>query len=117
MEEGEISEQPPTGPIEEEVEIPYLASLAALIEKWRRQVRADGNEETIRNLKGGKVIKIPPKSELYPCLPHGLSQEMWEVLYQRYNASQLYAIKYIVEKFESHQDTRISLIQGNHQPH
>lgn len=81
-----------------------------LIGRWKAQIIADIAPDTIRNLKGGKVIDIPDKDAI--TQPRTISDAMWRTLVARYNNSQLFAIKYVVESFDSSQDTRICLVQG-----
>eukprot|EP01035_Chromulina_nebulosa_P018203 gene18203-23865_t len=41
-----------------------------------------------------------------------ISKELWKCLYNQYNRSQLFAIKYISDQINDSEDTRIALIQG-----
>jgi superfamily I DNA and/or RNA helicase len=86
----------------------FISVAEQLIEKWRILVREYSN--TVKNLKGGNIIKIPPMNEI--TIPVGLSTRLWKTLKEKYNESQLFAIKYVVDQFEKQQDTRIALVQG-----
>ncbi len=81
----------------------------ALVDKWKIVVRS--MEKEMANCKGGKVAAIPKTKEEI-AKPEHLSNALWRKLVANYNVSQLFAIKYVADKFDSQQDTRIALIQG-----
>lgn len=88
-------------------------AIQRLIQTWQTQCTNDLSPDVIRNLKGGKVVPIPNKEE--DCMiqpPRTVTATLWQSLYDRYNNSQLFAIKYVVEAFDSSQDTRVCLVQG-----
>ena len=82
-----------------------------LLKKWKMSIKLDNKLSTIRNMKGGNVMAIPPDSDTVEC-PIGVSQPLWTYLSSKYNNSQLYAIKYVSDILDSTQDTRIALVQG-----
>lgn len=84
-----------------------------LITKWHKICSDDISPDHIRNLKGGKVIPIPHKEDVaLTQAPRTVNDGLWQLLYHRYNNSQLFAIKYVVEAFNFSQDTRVCLVQG-----
>jgi superfamily I DNA and/or RNA helicase len=88
----------------------FVTKADHLLDSWRTLVREQTNDETIKNLKGGKIIKTPSFNEITE--PSGLSSKLWNSFCLRYNESQLFAIKYVINQFDYKKDTRIALIQG-----
>jgi hypothetical protein len=86
-----------------------VAKANSVISKWKLLVRSQ--EHSISNCSGGNVANVPHSmTDLFP--PDHLSVPLWNRLSANYNVSQLFAIKYVAEVFDSQQDTRIALIQG-----
>lgn len=83
-----------------------------IIEKWQNIIdnyENDLNDDCNRNNK----VAIVPKTKDEIVKPEHLSTSLWKKLQARYNASQLFAIKYVADKLDfKQQDTRIALIQG-----
>jgi Cdc6-like AAA superfamily ATPase len=60
----------------------------------------------------GRTVSIPSDEEMRVA-PAELSAALWEVLVDRYNRSQLFAIRHVVQEVRSEgQDTKIVLVQG-----
>lgn len=87
---------------------------SSIIHKWKEQVKEDNKSSTIRNMKGGKLVSIGEEGAAAASLnkPRCLPTLLWNKLRALYNDSQLFAIKYVSDRFEDGQDTRIALIQG-----
>lgn len=82
-----------------------------LISLWKKQIKDDYSLSTLTSMKGGKILSMPNRIEDINQPKH-LSLPLWNQLKSTYNLSQLFAIKYISDQFESGQDTRVALIQG-----
>ncbi len=90
------------------------------------QVHTEGRTATIDSLQGGNMIDIAKRislcedsrpdmimDALITSRPMQLSTNLWDLFCRKFNYSQLYAIKHIVQMdFGSSQDTHVALIQG-----
>ena len=86
------------------IEFATFQAAKNLRSQWKSQVISDNASATLKNLKGGNVMAVKPKDSLE--IPSGLPTKLWEQLVRQYNPSQLFAIKYISDKFTTEQDTR-----------
>lgn len=86
-------------------------SVSNLLKKWKSQIKVDNKVSTIQNMKGGNVMVAPSQTEQVTC-PLGVPNLLWTKLCESYNSSQLFAIKYVSDRMDSTQDTRIALVQG-----
>ncbi len=77
----------------------------------KQQIKDDHRESTLRNMKGGNVMVVPSSTEEVSC-PAGVPSRLWSKMCESYNPSQLFAIKYVSDRLDFSQDTRIALVQG-----
>jgi hypothetical protein len=77
-------------------------------------------------MRGGNIVNIAERLSLLPdsssqtimnaiiaSCPPQLSTTLWDIYCRKFNYSQLYAIKHVVEMdFRTSQDTHVTLIQG-----
>jgi hypothetical protein len=70
--------------------------IQAQLNRWKEQILSDSSVTRITNAKGGKVVEIPKAFDK----PKELSARLWQVLQENYNASQLYAIYYVITQHQ-----------------
>ncbi len=89
-----------------------VAKAEELISKWTKQIKQDEQTCITRNVKGGKVLEVPKDKHMIKSNYGVVPEELWTALMREYNNSQLFAINYAMEQFQSLRDTKIVLIQG-----
>lgn len=71
----------------------------------------DNQYSTLKSMQGGNIVAVPDASSSVAC-PCSVPSRLWRRLCESYNNSQLFAIKYVCDRLDDAQDTRVALIQG-----
>ncbi len=89
---------------------PQIANrLKELRTKWKHQCKTDNRKSTVNNLHGGNIIEVTDTTLSPPDLS---PPDQWTILSKTHNYTQLFAIKYVVDRPIQNQDTRVCLVQG-----
>lgn len=88
-------------------------STKILLTTWESQVSSDNSKSTIEALQGGNIVNIPIEDLSQDVIESmGISYNLWKKLRMRYNTSQLFALRYVLEMLQEPEANGIALIQG-----